>query len=87
MVQAYVSQLFNMLELAARACCSSLACLSDTCTLPGTQTAAACLNALFVERSRETPLLALAGIEVPHKGRRLVSMFGSGTMPECPVIA
>jgi hypothetical protein len=28
----------------------------------------------FVERSRETPLLALAGIELPHKGRRLVPM-------------
>jgi hypothetical protein len=29
---------------------------------------------LFVEGSRETPLLALAGIELPHKGRRLVPM-------------
>jgi hypothetical protein len=28
----------------------------------------------FVEGSRETPLLALAGIELPHKGRRLVPM-------------
>jgi hypothetical protein len=29
---------------------------------------------LFVEGSRETPLLALAGIELPHKGHRLVPM-------------
>jgi hypothetical protein len=28
-----------------------------------------------VERSKETPLLALAGIELPHKGRKLVPML------------
>jgi hypothetical protein len=32
------------------------------------------LVSCFVEGSRETPLLALAGIELPHKGRRLVPM-------------